>query len=102
MTFKVEANDHGAMTADDDLVGLAEALAEARSALKAWREREDDLKSQIIERMQGAELAVRGQRGIVRVATVTSHRFDSSAFGSDYPDLYDTYKRPVDSTRVTV
>lgn len=102
MTVKVDSGDWGAKTADDDLVGLAEALREARSAIKAWREREDDLKSQIIEAMGGAELAVRDRKGVCRIVTQVQQRFNSNGFAADYPDLYEAYRRPIDIVKVEV
>jgi hypothetical protein len=95
--MQLRAEDDGQITATDEMKDLAAALREARDALKAWREREDDLKGQIMEKMGGWTSAVTGRACIVRLVTVHPRpRFNANAFKSDYPDLHDAYTREVE------
>lgn len=99
--MKLEPGDTG-KEATEKITNLAEALREARSAIKAWQEREDDLKSQIVAWLDGADCAVTGKACVVRTRVVTTRRFSSKAFSADHPDLYEQYLGESSYTKVEV
>lgn len=84
------------ITAQTEDIEVANALAEARAAIKAWEERADYLKGVLLERLEDADVLVKGGRVLVRRTLVQPKaRFSASEFASDYPDLHDAYRREV-------
>ena len=89
--------------ANNDIITKIEALTEWEALLDEAKEQiealRDELKAEML--MRGTEEMEAGQF-IMRYQTITSNKFDNSAFKKALPDIYKAYLRQSISKRFTI
>jgi hypothetical protein len=76
-------------------------------AIKKWEERKLSAHDQLLKILTGGcedEATYEGTwngRGVVKATVYIERRFNSRAFQSDHPALYDSYRQPLTRTRLT-
>ena len=82
----VELDRHGA--------DLVDSLAQARAAIKAWGNIEDEVKGKLAALIGDAKYGRVLGVNRVSVSRYVPNRFDQKAFKADHPQLHHEYVRP--------
>lgn len=83
---------------------LIDKFKTARRAKAQWEELEDELREKLIKLFgvdhHGHWQATAHNRTILKIDSTPVRRFDTTAFKSDHPDLYESYKAEITFTKV--
>lgn len=99
------------VSADQELVDLAQEARVAKDNAKTWSQTYDRLKDEIEAKLRAlgadgdADLMVGMTANGVRVAQVrytSGHRFDQKKFRAEQQELWDHYQVPISSTYVDI
>lgn len=95
---KYSQDDNESMEMSEELEDMALELEYALSQVKEWQEKADTLKNKI--KLEAKETKVLGGQFLrINMPTIKKVSFDSKAFASDHPDLYEQYKTKESSYR---
>ena len=86
-----EGDTAGAIEADAATLSAVKELDEIAESKRSLLEREDHLKAQIVEYMQGKEKLMYMGEKLMTYKRIEQSRFDTKSFRKDHPELADAY-----------
>ena len=84
-----------------DVCALVDDYEQASEEEKAAKKRKDSAKATLLGLMGDAEYGVTPKH-VIKLSKWDADRFDQTAFKADEPELYEKYKKPVSSHRMTI
>lgn len=92
-----------AKAATADALNIISSLKNIKMAMKDLAEQKERYEDQLLQQLDGhTSLVDASGKTLATHKAVTSKRFDSKAFKKDHADLYEQYKKPTTSNRLTI
>jgi predicted phage-related endonuclease len=97
-----ESGSHLTIEASPDDYQLYQELLSIRERVADLKKMEDSLATKLKCSMEDAERLVLAGRTLISWKSVESNRFDSKAFRQEHPELYNQFKKPIQTRRFSV